>query len=111
MENVNVEKADIDVDVKELMNDEEILASLEDGKMTKRFILNCFCELLSEFKSLKEAVEGFNSTLTLCSVDKLNKFFKEVETNMEKEVKIEKLNKKIKESHKKPIQKSKKSVK
>lgn len=106
-----IERADIDVDVLELMNDEEILASLKDDKLVKRFELNCFCELLSQIKSLQEQIDGLNSTLTICSVDKLNRFFKEVETNIEEEKKIAKIEQKIGESHKKPTKKSKKSVK
>lgn len=106
-----IKRADIDIDVKELMNDEEILASLEDEKMVRRFELNCFCELVSQLGELQKQVDALCSTVTMCAADKLNKFFKEVDTNIQTEKKIATIEKKIGESHKKPKQKTKKSVK
>lgn len=97
----------IDKDVLEVMKEEDILKAFSDEKQIKRVILNCFCEFLSEIKGLRSQVEDLVHTMTICSTDKLQSFFKELKTNVEDEEKRIDLQEKIKKSH----QKSKKNVK
>lgn len=100
-----VEKAQgkIDKEVLDIMSDEDILKTLEDDKLTKRLILNCFCEFLSEIKGLRKDVGEFSQMVSICSADKLDAFFKEVSTNLNKEEKRQKTLNKIKQSHKKSV--------
>lgn len=113
-EEVQVKRGSIDKDVLNIMNDDEIMASIEDDKMQKRFILNCFCEFLSQIKDLKKKFDEFSDMIAVCSADKLNDFFKNLQENVEHEEKVQKLKEKMAQSHKKPkkgVKKTEKSVK
>jgi len=99
MEQVEVKPASIDKDVLDIMAQEDILTAISDDKQCKRLILNCFCEFLSQIKSLKEKVDGLQEIITVCSADKISKFFKKVRDNTKKEVQRENLQNKMKQSH------------
>ena len=104
-ENVKkVEKSDakIDKDVLDVMKDEEILAVLQDDKQVKRFILNCFCEFLSEIKGLRRDFDEFSQMISVCSAEKLADFFKELHGNVAKEEKRLAVKEKVAQSHQKP---------
>lgn len=102
-----VKEAEIDKEVLDIMNDEQIIASITDEKALARFRLNCFCELLSQISALKREVEELSQLISVASADKLTSFFKELQKNVDAEENRIELQKKIGESHKK----SKKSAK
>lgn len=117
MEN-NVKKSEIEVtggkidkDVLDVMKQDDILTAISDRKQANRLILNCFCELLSEIKGLRQDFDEFMQMISVCSSDKLTSFFKELQKNVADETKRVELHNRIKKSHKKPTKKSNKSVK
>lgn len=117
MEN-NVEKCKvettggkIDKEVLDVMSQEDILTAISDPKQANRLILNCFCELLSEIKGMRQDFDEFMQMISVCSSDKLASFFKELQNNVADEEKRIELQHEIKKSHKKPAKKSSKSVK
>lgn len=110
-ENVKVTGGKIDRDVLEVMKQDDILSAISDEKQANRLILNCFCELLSEIKGMRQDFDEFMQMISVCSSDKLTSFFKELQQNVADETKRLELQDKIKQSHKKPAKKSKKSVK
>ena len=97
-----IKQAGIDRDVLNILNDEQILASLSDEKSAKRFELNCFCELLSQLKELNKEFDEFAQLLSVCSAQKLADFFRKLNENVEQERKNIELQEKMKKSHKKP---------
>lgn len=101
MENkeVEIKKAGIDKDVLDIMKQEDILATLNDEKLSKRAEMNFFCEMLSTIKDMNNAFSEFMNFLTICSADKLKSFFKELQTNVEDEKARINLQEKIKKSH------------
>lgn len=103
MSKVEKTQGKIDKDVLDIMSDEDILKTLDDDKLTKRLILNCFCEFLSEIKGLRKDVSEFSQMINICSADKLNAFFKEVNKNLDTEEKRQVTLDKIKQSHKKSV--------
>ena len=103
----DVKEAEIDKEVLDIMNDEQIIASITDEKALARFRLNCFCELLSQISALKREVEELSQLISVASADKLTSFFKELQKNVDAEENRIELQKKMGESHKK----SKKSAK
>ena len=106
---VETTDAKIDKDVLDIMQNEDIMASISDDKQVKRLILNCFCEFLSEIKGLRKDFDEFSQMISVCSADKLADFFKELHSNVAKEEKRLELRDKIAQSHKKSSKKPKKS--
>ena len=92
----------IDKDVLDVMKNEDVLAAFSDDVQVKRVILNCFCELLSEIKGLRADFDEFSQTISVCSADKLNDFFKEVRSNFVEEKTRANVRKKVAQGHKKP---------
>lgn len=111
MANEEKREGKIDKEVLDVLKQEDVLAVLSDDKQTKRAILNCFCEFLSEIRGLRTQFEEFSQMISVCSADKLTSFFKELQKNVGEETKKLELQEKIKQSHKKSTKKSKKSVK
>ena len=99
--------ANIDKEVLDIMKEEDILKAVEDERQMKRLELNCFCELLSQVKGLKNDFDEFNQMISVCSADKMTSFFKELQKNVFAEEKRIELQEKIKKSHKKPKKKEK----
>lgn len=110
-EEIKVSGGKIDKDVLDVMSQEDILSAISDPKQANRLILNCFCELLSEIKGMRQDFDEFMQMISVCSSDKLTSFFKELQQNVADETKRLELQDKIKQSHKKPTKKAKKSVK
>lgn len=101
----------IDKDVLDVMKQDDILTAISDPTQANRLILNCFCELLSEIKGMRQDFDEFMQLVSVCSSDKLASFFKELQKNVVEEETRQIVHKKIKQSHKKPSQKSSKSIK
>lgn len=97
-----VTEAKIDKDVLDIMKNEDVLTALKDDVLIKRVILNCFCEFLSEIKSLRKEFDEFSQMISVCSADKLADFFKELHSNVAQEEKRIAVREKIAQSHKKP---------
>lgn len=97
----------IDKDVLDIMSQEDILKAISDDKQLWRLLLNYFAEMLSTIKELAKAQDEFNQMISICSADKMQNFFKELQENVAEEEKRQNLMEKIGESHKK----SKKSKK
>ena len=110
-ENVKVTGGKIDREVLDVMKQDDILTAISDPKQANRLILNCFCEFLSEIKSLKEKVDEFAQLISVCSSKKVASFFAELQSNVKKEEKRLEVVDKIKQSHKKSTKKVNKSVK
>lgn len=91
---------EIDAEVVNVMKDEDVVKMLSDDTQIKRLILNCFCEFLSEIKSLRGEVNQLVDVFTMVSTDKLKAYFKELETNVDKEETRQKVQKKAIRSHK-----------
>ena len=98
---VETTDAKIDKDVLDIMQNEDIMASISDDKQVKRLILNCFCEFLSEIKGLRRDFDEFSQMISVCSADKLADFFKELHGNVAQEEKRLELRDKIAKSHQK----------
>ena len=107
---VKTTEASIDKDVLDIMKDEDVLKAVSDDKLTKRLILNCFCEFLSQIKGLRKDIDDFSQMISVLSADKLGSFFKELQKNVDAEEKRLKVQEKISQSHKKP-KNSKKNAK
>lgn len=99
MENNN---GQIDKDVLDILNHQDILGSVSSDKETKRLILNCFCEFLSQIKELKNSITEFNQLISVVSADKLTEYFVEVKKNFETEKTKANVQEKISKGHKKP---------
>ena len=97
----------IDKDVLEVLNQPDILDALKDDVQIKRVILNCFCEMLSMFKDMKNTMTEFNQLISIVSADKLTEYFKEVNKNFQTEQTRANVQEKIKEGHKKSTKKAK----
>ena len=85
----------------DILKNEDLLATLSDDKLVKRFILNCFCEMLSEFNKLENEIKGLSNVLTMCSADKISRYLKEVESGIESETARQEVAQKVAEGHKK----------
>lgn len=98
---LKIETAGIDKEVLDILKNEDLLATLSDDKLVKRFILNCFCEMLSEFNKLENEIKGLSNVLTMCSADKISRYLKEVENGIESETARQEVAQKVAEGHKK----------
>lgn len=98
---VDINEASIDKEVLDILSNEEMFETLLDDKLVKRFILNCFCEMLSEMGKLKKEICGLSNVITVCSADKINKYLKEVDTGIKEEEARQAVAEKIAEGHKK----------
>lgn len=101
MEKVEVKKSGIDKDVLDIMTQDDVLSAIENERELRRFELNCFCEFLSEIKELRKEFDEFMQMISVCSADKIGKFFTELQKNVDKEEKLIELQDKIEKSHKK----------
>lgn len=91
----------IDQAIKEVLNGEDVLKALSSDIQIKRFILNAFCEMLSQMQELRGSVDQLVNTINMVSQDKLTAFFKELSDNVKaEESKVKTLNK-VKKSHQK----------
>lgn len=99
----------IDKEVVEMLQKRDIADTLKDEKLMQRAILNCYCELLSEFKDFNRALDDFNKTITICGADKIADFFTKLNSNVKDEVNRIALQEKMAQSHKKP-KKSEKNI-
>lgn len=108
---VEVKGGKIDKEVLDVMSQEDILIAISDKKQANRLILNCFCELLSEIKGLRQDFDEFSQMISVCSSDKLVSFFKELQKNVAQEEVVQNVQKKIRKSHKKTAKKDNKSEK
>lgn len=97
----------IDLDVVEKMIKDNVMAVVSDQKEMNRAMLNCYCELYSQFKELNKAINEMYTLFSVISGDKVDEFFRKTRENFENEVKRVRAQEKIAQSHKKP----KKSVK
>lgn len=93
--------AEIDQDVLETMAQENILKAVESDKEMNRVLLNCMCEMLSQFKQMQRSFDDFMNFVSICSADKVNAFFGELKQNVDKETTRQKVKKQIEKSHKK----------
>lgn len=100
-EQPKIEEAGIDQDVLEEMLKDNIVRATSDDTQMNRVMLNCLCEMLSQFKQMNKAFEDFSNTLSICGADKLTDFFKKLKTNVENEEVRQNVQKEIKKSHKK----------
>lgn len=103
---IKVTGGKIDREVLDVMKQEDILTAISDPKQANRLILNCFCELLSEIKGLRQDFDEFMQMISVCSSDKLVAFFKELQTNVAQEEVIQSVQKKVAQSHKKSTKKT-----
>lgn len=103
---IKVTGGKIDREVLDVMKQEDILTAISDPKQANRLILNCFCELLSEIKGLRQDFDEFMQLLSVCSSDKLAAFFKELQTNVAQEEVVQSVQKKVAQSHKKSTKKT-----
>lgn len=108
---VQVTGGKIDKDVLDVMKQDDILTAISEPKQANRLILNCFCELLSEIKGMRQDFDEFMQLVSVCSSDKLSAFFKELQKNVFEEETRQTVQKKIRQSHKKSTKKTEKSVK
>ena len=91
----------IDQAIKEVLNGEDVLMALSSDTQVKRFILNAFCEMLSQMQELRSSVDQLVNTINMVSQDKLTAFFKELSDNVKaEESKVKTLNQ-VKKSHQK----------
>lgn len=102
-----VSGGELDAEALQIMKEEDVLKAISDDTQIKRVILNCVCELYGEIKNMNTAFEELMKVVSVCSADKLSKFFKEVQKNVSEETQRLNLQKKMKKSH----LKAKKSVK
>lgn len=103
---IKVTGGKIDREVLDVMKQEDILTAISDPKQANRLILNCFCELLSEIKGLRQDFDEFMQLISVCSSDKLASFFKELQTNVAQEEVVQSVQKKVAQSHKKSTKKT-----
>ena len=103
--NIDVKPAGIDKEVLDIMSQEDIISTISDDKQMKRFMLNCFCEFLSQIKDLRKEFDEFMEMISVCSADKLAEFFKELQKNVETEEVALKVQEQIKKGHKKSTKK------
>ncbi len=87
MEEIKVEKAEIDNDVLKTIEKDKVQKLLDDPKLFNRAMLNAYAELLSEFKKLNEYQDTLLNIITTLSNDKLQEFFSEVSNNCKKSAK------------------------
>jgi len=95
-----IKQAKIDEDVQETMLIEQIDLGTENEKQINRVELNFFAELLSQFRELNKNMENLYQTLNMVGADKLTAYFKEFSDNFKQEEAKEKLQKKLRQSHK-----------
>ena len=100
-EKPTVEQAGIDQDVLDEMVKDNILKATTDDTQMNRAMLNCLCEMLSQFKQMNKAFEDFSNMISICGADKLVDFFSKLKTNVNNEVARQNVEKEIKKSHKK----------
>lgn len=103
---IKVTGGKIDREVLDVMKQEDILTAISDPKQANRLILNCFCELLSEIKGLRQDFDEFMQLISVCSSDKLAAFFKELQANVSQEEVVQSVQKKVAQSHKKSTKKT-----
>lgn len=101
----------IDREVLDIMSQEDILTAISDQKQANRLILNCFMEFLSELRGLRDDMDTFVQVISICSKDKIDAFFKQVQSGLSQEETRIAVQDKIKQSHKKSTKKSNKSAK
>lgn len=101
-QDLDIANSSIDKDVLDIMKEEDVLECIKDDKEMKRFMLNCFCEFLSQIKILREKVDNLNKIISIISSDRLAEYFVNYKklTDMKKEEK-EKTPKKSEENAKK----------
>lgn len=98
---IEIKSAGIDEDVLEITVKENVLKATEDDKQMNRVMLNCLCEMLSQFKQMNKAFDEFSNILSICGADKLQDFFKKLKKNVDGEENRQILKKEIEKSHKK----------
>lgn len=96
-----IQEAGIDKDVLEKMVKENVLTATKDDIQMNRVMLNCMCEMLSQFQQMNKAFAEFSNILSICGADKLTDFFKKLKVNVDNEVTRQNVQKQIKKSHKK----------
>lgn len=96
-----VKEGKIDEAVKEILSSEDVVNALADDKQLKRFILNAFCEMLSEIKNLHGDLEQLNSTVAMLGQDKIKAYFKALEKNVKTEESVQDTLKRVRKSHQK----------
>ena len=83
----------------EEQNIEILSKTLENDRLTKRFILNAFIEMLNIVTELKKDIIRLNDTINIVGMDKLSSYFKELDANIQKEEVKANVKEKIKKSH------------
>ena len=83
----------------EEQNVEILSKTLENDRLTKRFILNAFIEMLNVVTELKKDIMRLNDTLNIVGMDKLSAYFKELDANVKQEEMRANVKKKIEKSH------------
>lgn len=103
MENnkVKIEGGEIDKEVLDILNNENVVNSLKDEKLMKRFVFNFCCETLSVLGKLGNSVKRLYDTVNICGAEKIRDYFEKVQKNYEEEVKRAKVREKIEQGHKK----------
>lgn len=80
----------IDWDVIETATQNKATTALADDIQARRILFNCFCELLSQLKEIKKSCDEFAQDVSVCSQDKLLRFFRKVNSKCKKVQKAEK---------------------
>lgn len=106
---IKVTPAEIDPEVLEVMAKECAMTATKDDKQMNRVLLNCMCEMLSQFQQMNRAFDNFMQVLTICGAEKIEDYFTKLKTNVNNEIARQNVKKKIAQSHKKS-QKGKKTA-
>lgn len=104
MENKNVKIIDsgIDKETLDILNNENVVASLDSPVKMARFVFNYQCEMLGVVSGLANTVKKLYDTVNICGAEKIRDYFEKVRENYEKETKRAIVRQKIEQGHKKP---------
>ena len=103
MENkkIEVKESNIDPEILDVMKQQDVMDTIKDEKLLKRAELNLFCEFLGLIKEMNQEFNDFMNLLTICSADKLQNLFKELQNGVQDEQKRANVQKKVRKSHQK----------
>lgn len=81
---LDINYADIDKEVLEIISQEKVEKLLSDEKLFNRAMLNAYAEMLSELKKVKDLQEQFVQVITILSSSKLKDFFTNAKEKLDK---------------------------
>lgn len=98
----------IDKEVIEKMNKEQadfeglVAETMESETAYKRAVLNFFAEMLSQYHDLSQKVDNIFNTLNMVGAKEIADYFNELKSNLNHDLKMQAIEKKVEQGHKKP---------